>query len=263
MSRRDRRFGTAGRIYLGLVLFFLYTPIFVMAAMSFNASPFYRLPVEWSASWYVKLASNQVLISAGFNSLAIAVVTTVIATVLGTGAAVVFFRHRFPGRRILQILLLPPVAVPWLIIGTSMLVFFFWTGVGRGFHAMVLGHVALALPYVVIVVSARLAAFDIQLEEAARSLGAGPWRVFFQVTLPFIAPGAIAAALFAFAISFDQFVISYFLAVPGFSTLPVEIYTSIRKGFTPEINAVSTIVIAISMLLLLVVARFYKFGSIR
>ena len=263
MSRRDRRFGKAGRVYLGLVLFFLYTPIFVMAAMSFNASPFYRLPVEWTTSWYVELASNQVLISAGFNSLAIAVVTTVIATVLGTGAAVVFFRHRFPGRRILQILLLPPVAIPWLIIGTSMLVFFFWTGVGRGFHAMVLGHVALALPYVVIVVSARLAAFDIQLEEAARSLGAGPWRVFFKVTLPFIAPGAIAAALFAFAISFDQFVISYFLAVPGFSTLPVEIYTSIRKGFTPEINAVSTIVIAISMLLLLVVARFYKFGSIR
>ena len=144
-----------------------------------------------------------------------------------------------------------------------MLVFFFWTGIGRGFHAMVLGHVALALPYVVIVVSARLAAFDIQLEEAARSLGAGPWRVFFRVTLPFIAPGVIAAALFAFAVSFDQFVISYFLAVPGFSTLPVEIYTAIRKGFTPEINAVSTIVIGISMLLLLVVARYYKFGSIR
>lgn len=263
MSRRDRRFGIAGRTYLGLVLFFLYTPIFVMAAMSFNASQFYRLPVEWTTAWYVKLASNQVLISAGVNSLLIALVTTAIATALGTGAAVVFFRHRFPGRRVLQILLLPPVAIPWLIIGTSMLVFFFWTGIGRGFHAMVLGHVALALPYVVIVVSARLAAFDIQLEEAARSLGAGPWRVFFRVTLPFIAPGVIAAALFAFAVSFDQFVISYFLAVPGFSTLPVEIYTAIRKGFTPEINAVSTIVIGISMLLLLVVARYYKFGSIR
>ena len=263
MSRSDRRLRIAGRIYLALTLFFLYTPIFVMAAMSFNASPFYRLPMEWTTSWYVRLASNDGLIDAGINSLVVALATTAVSTTLGTAAAVAFYRHRFRGKRILQILLLPPVAIPWLIIGTSMLVFFFWAGVGRGFHAMVLGHVALALPYVVIVVSARLTAFDLQLEEAARSLGADHWQVFRRVTLPFIAPGVIAAALFAFAVSFDQFVISYFLAVPGFSTLPVEIYTAIRKGFTPEINAVSTIVIAISMLLLMVVARFYKFGSIR
>ena len=186
-----------------------------------------------------------------------------IATLLGTAASLAFFRYDFRGKRILQILLFPPIAIPWLIIGTAMLTFFFWIGVGRGLHAMVLGHVALALPYVIVVVTARLRTFDPQLEEAARSLGATPWQTTLRVTLPWIAPGMVAAGLFAFAVSFDQFVISYFLAEPGVSTLPVEIYTAIRKGFTPEINAVSTIVILVSMTLLLGVARFYRFGGER
>jgi len=127
----------------------------------------------------------------------------------------------------------------------------------------VLGHVALALPYVVVVVSARLRSFDPNLEDAARSLGATLWQATRRVTLPSIAPGLVAAGLFAFAVSFDQFVISYFLSAPGVTTLPVEIYTAIRKGFTPEINAASTIVIAVSMTLLMVVARFYRFGGER
>ncbi|MEM7025454.1 MAG: ABC transporter permease [Pseudomonadota bacterium] len=245
------------------MLAFLYLPIVVMAAMSFNASKLYRLPIDWSLTWYGALAGNEKLIDAALNSLWVAVVTTIIATALGTAAALAFFRYEFKGKRLLQLLLFPPIAIPWLIIGTSMLVFFFWIGVGRGLHAMILGHVALALPYVVVVVSARLRAFDPRLEEAARSLGATPWQATRRVTLPWIAPGLVAAALFAFAVSFDQFVISYFLAAPGISTLPVEIYTAIRKGFTPEINAVSTIVILISMVLLLGVARFYRFGGQR
>jgi len=142
-----------------------------------------------------------------------------------------------------------------------MLVFFFWVGIGRGLHAMILGHVALSLPYVVIVVSARLKSFDSALEDAAKSLGASYWQTTFWVTVPWLMPGIIAAALFAFAVSLDQFVISYFLAAPGFTTLPVEIYTAIRKGFTPEINAISTLVIFLSMLLLLGVSRFYRFGG--
>jgi spermidine/putrescine transport system permease protein len=253
----------AGRIYLGLVLVFLYAPILVMAAMSFNDSQLYALPVKWSLRWYSDLAGNQRLIDAGINSIVIAMITTVIAGTLGTAAALAFFRYEFRGKRLLQILLFPPIAIPWLITGTAMLLFFFWTGIGRGLHAMVLGHVALALPYVIIVVAARLKAFDPDLEAAARSLGASPWQVVRYVTLPFLAPGVVAAALFAFAVSFDQFVISYFLAVPGVSTLPVEIYTSIRKGFTPEINAISTIVIVSSMALLIGVTRFYRFGGDR
>ena len=257
------RLALAGRIYLGAILVFLYLPILIMAAMSFNASPLYSLPIEWSLDWYRALAGNDKLIDAGLNSLFVALLTTAIASALGTAAAIAFFRYDFPGKRVLQILLFPPIAIPWLIIGTSMLIFFFWVGIGRGLHAMLLGHVALALPYVVIVVSARLKGFDPHLEEAARSLGASPWQTIRYVTLPYLAPGVMAAALFAFAVSFDQFVISYFLAVPGISTLPVEIYTAIRKGFTPEINAISTIIICLSMAVLLGVARHYRFGGAR
>ncbi len=255
--------GLLGRVYLVLVLVFLYAPIAVMAAMSFNASQFYTLPIDWSLRWYEALAGNQRLLGAGLNSIVVALVTTMIAGTLGTAAALAFFRYEFRGKAIMQLLLFPPIAIPWLITGTAMLVFFFWTGIGRGLHAMVLGHVALALPYVIIVVGARLRAFDPDLEAAARSLGASPWQVARYVTLPFLTPGIVAAALFAFAVSFDQFVISYFLAVPGVSTLPVEIYTAIRKGFTPEINAISTIVIVASMVMLFTVARFYRFGGTR
>ncbi|MDX1424913.1 MAG: ABC transporter permease [Kiloniellales bacterium] len=263
MTGRRRRLARLGRLYMAAVLLFLYVPIAVMAVMSFNASRLYRLPVDWSVTWYVALAGNDKLINAGLNSVWVALVTTAIATALGTAASLAFFRYEFRAKRLLQLLLFPPIAIPWLIIGTAMLVFFFWIGIGRGLHAMVLGHVALALPYVIIVVSARLRSFDPHLEEAARSLGASPWQATRRVTLPWIAPGMVAAALFAFAVSFDQFVISYFLSAPGVTTLPVEIYTAIRKGFTPEINAVSTIVIAVSMALLLGVARFYRFGGER
>ncbi|QPC42810.1 ABC transporter permease [Kaustia mangrovi] len=261
--RRRIGLATLGRVYLALVLMFLYIPILVMAVMSFNASQFYTLPIDWSLRWYEALSGNSKLLNAGFNSIVVAVVTTAIASTLGTAAAIAFFRYEFRGKQVLQLLLFPPIAIPWLITGTAMLLFFFWAGIGRGLHAMVLGHVALALPYVIIVVSARLKAFDPDLEAAARSLGASPAQVVRHVTFPFIAPGFIAAALFAFAVSFDQFVISYFLAVPGVSTLPVEIYTAIRKGFTPEINAISTIVIVFSMTLLVGVARYYRFGGER
>ena len=183
-------------------------------------------------------------------------------------AALAFSRYSFRGRALMQLLLLPPITIPWLVIGTAMLVFFFWTfpliGLSpRSLFTILLGHVALSLPYVIIVVGARLADFPKSVEEAAATLGATPWQTFWRVSAPIIAPGMVAAALFAFATSFDQFVISYFLAPPGVTTLPVAIYTSIRKGFTPEINAISTIIIVVSMGVMLITARFYKFGGER
>jgi spermidine/putrescine transport system permease protein len=251
------------RGYLGLVLVFLYLPIVVMMVMAFNRSALYELPVVWDTVWYEALAGNDRLLTAGFNSVSLALANMVVATALGTMAALAFARYRFRGRTILQILLFPPITIPWLIIGTSMLVLFFWIGIERGLFAMLLGHVALSLPYVIIVVGARLKSFSTVLEEAAATLGATPWQAFWRVTVPVLAPGIVAAALFAFAVSFDQFVISYFLAKPGFSTLPVEIYSAIRKGFTPEINAISTIIIVVSMALMLLFARLYRFGGER
>jgi spermidine/putrescine transport system permease protein len=252
-----------GKIFLLLVLVFLYAPIAVMIVMAFNESPLYQLPFSWSTIWFEKLAGNTRLIQAGINSVVLAAINTVIATILGTLAALAFARYSFRGKTLLQLLLFPPITIPWLIIGTAMLVFFFWSGIGRGLHAMLLGHVALSLPYVIVVVGARLRSFGTTLEEAAATLGASPWQTFRRVTLPLLAPGMVAAAVFAFAVSFDQFVISYFLAAPGVTTLPVEIYSAIRKGFTPEINAISSIIILVSMAALLLVARFYRFAGER
>jgi spermidine/putrescine transport system permease protein len=249
------------RIFLTAVLVFLYVPIAVMVVMAFNESVLYELPFRFSTRWFEALASNERLLRASANSVGLALVNTLVATTLGTLATLAFARYSFRGKLLLKLLLLPPITIPWLIIGTSMLVLFFWIGIGRGFHAMLLGHVALSLPCVIIVVDARLSTFGPELEEAAATLGASPWQVFWKISLPIIAPGVVAAALFAFAISFDQFFISYFLAPPGVSTLPVEIYSAIRKGFTPEVNAVSSVIIFASMGVMLVVARFYRFGG--
>jgi spermidine/putrescine transport system permease protein len=143
-----------------------------------------------------------------------------------------------------------------------MLVFFFWTGIGRGMHALLIGHVALAIPYVVLVVGTGFQTIRADLEEAAISLGSTPVHAFFAITLPLLAPSIIGAALFAFAVSLDQFVISYFLATPGYTTLPVQIYSAIRKGFTPEINAISTILLLGSMAAILVFALIARPGGI-
>jgi spermidine/putrescine transport system permease protein len=245
----------AGRAYLFATIAFLYLPIALMVVMAFNDSALYALPVEPSLRWFVALADNGPLLAATRNSVVIASATSVIATALGTLAALALNRRRFRGQTLLKVLLLPPIAIPWLITGTAMLVFFFWTGIGRGIHAMMIGHVALAIPYVALIVGTGLQTLRSDLEEAAMSLGSTPLHAFFSVTLPPLLPSIVAAALFAFAVSLDQFVISYFLSTPGVSTLPVEIYSSIRKGFTPEINAISTIFLGVSTLLVLIFAQ--------
>jgi ABC-type spermidine/putrescine transport system permease subunit II len=250
-----------GRLYLVAMLMFLYTPILVMMAMGFNASPLYELPFTFSTRWYEALLGNRQLLTAGMNSIIIAVITSVVATVLGTMASVALSRRTFRGKSLLQVLLLPPIAIPWLITGTAMLIFFYWSGIGRGMHALLIGHVALAIPYVVLVVGTGFRTIRADLEEAAMSLGSTPIHAFFSVTLPLLYPSILGAALFAFAVSLDQFVISYFLATPGYTTLPVQIYSAIRKGFTPEINAISTLLLLGSMAAILIFARFAKPGD--
>lgn len=252
---------TVSRFYIALLICFLYLPIAVMIAMGFNESPFYQLPFHFTFKWYEALAENDDLIEASWNSVYMAIITTIVATSLGTMAALALARSQFRGRTLLRILLLPPIAIPWLIIGTSMLVMFWWTGIGRGFHAMLIGHVALAIPYVVLVVGTGLQTIRTDLEEAAMSLGSTPLHAFFRITFPLLTPSIIGASLFAFAVSLDQFVISYFLATPGFTTLPVKIYSAIRKGFTPDINSVSTILLGASMTLILIFAIFAKPGK--
>jgi spermidine/putrescine transport system permease protein len=255
MISSQRTTTTLFRLYLAAALLFLYAPILVMMLMAFNRSQLNSLPLVFDLVWFERLAQNQRLIAATLNSLILAGLTALTATALGILAALALTRYSFRGKQVLQALLIPPITIPWLILAVALLMLFFWLGIPRSLLTLYLGHVTVQLPYTILVISARLAGVDPALAQAAATLGARPWRVFWRITLPLALPGVVAAALFAFVVSFDNFVISYFLAPPGVSTLPVEIYSAIRTGFTPEINAISTIVFLLSALLVLLVGR--------
>ena len=245
--------------YIVLVLFFLYAPLMIMILMGLNSSPLYTFPIEWDLIWYRKLMENERLLKAGLNSILLGIAVSFTATVLGTLSAWALSRYQIKGKAILQILLIPPITIPWLIIAIALLLMFFWIGIPRSLFAMYIGHVGISLPYVILLLSARFKESDASFEEAARSLGASPVVTFFRVTLPIILPGVIGALLFTFTISFDNFIISHFLAPPGVSTLPVEIYSAIRKGFTPEINAISSTIFVFSAVIILLASKRIRF----
>jgi spermidine/putrescine transport system permease protein len=249
-----------GRFYIVLSLLFLYAPLLVMMLMAFNRSRFNQLPFIFDTIWFEALSTNVVLLNATRNSILLALVTAAVSTILGTAAAIALSRSRFRGRRLLQLLLIPPITIPWLILAVALLVMFFWVGIQRNLFTLVVGHITVQLPYTILVISARLASSDTAIEEAAASLGAHPLYTFRRVTLPLMLPGVLAAFVFAFAISFDNFVISYFLAPVGTTTLPVEIYTAIRTSFTPEVNAISSIVFVVSALCVIAAGRNIRFN---
>lgn len=260
MIQRQRYAQRGLRLYIVLALLFLYAPILVMMLMAFNRSQLNELPFQFDWIWFERLTQNRRLIAATLNSLILGGVSALTATVLGTLAALALTRYHFRGKQLLQALLIPPITIPWLILAVAMLLMFFWLGIARSLLTLYLGHVTVQLPYTILVISARLSGIDPALAQAAASLGARPWRVFWRITFPLALPGILAAALFAFVVSFDNFVISYFLAPPGVSTLPVEIYSAIRTGFTPEVNAISTIVFLISATAILLVGREVRLG---
>jgi spermidine/putrescine transport system permease protein len=257
MSVRTRR---AGQFYIFIALLFLYAPLFVMVLMAFNRSRTNQLPFEFDTMWFSALRENERLLAATGNSIALALFTALVATAIGTAAAMALSRAQFRGKRLLQAMLIPPITIPWLILAIALLVMFFWLGVQRSVFTLVVGHITVQLPYTILVISARFAATDAALEEAAASLGAPPLYAFRRVTLPLILPGVLAAFVFAFAISFDNFVISYFLAPVGTTTLPVEIYTAIRTSFTPEVNAISAIVFVVSAVCVVIAGRDISFN---
>lgn len=233
-----------------LVYVFLYAPLVVLMVFSFNQG---RLTSEWQGftlDWYRRLLANPRLMTALRNSLLVAAATTAVSTVVGTAAALAFHRHRFRRRAALEGLLTLPMVVPEIVMASSLLLLFASLGLRLGFATVILAHVAFSLSYAVIVVRARLEGFDRGLEEAAMDLGAGPWATFFKVTLPGIAPGVLAAALLVFALSIDDYVITSFVAGVGSTTLPLEIYSMVRTGLTPEINAVSTLLLVATGVLL-------------
>jgi len=236
--------------FSGLTYLFLYAPILVLVVFSFNRG---RLTASWEGftlDWYAKLLENPQILTALRNSLLIAAATTIACTVLGTAAALAFFRHRFHREASIDALITLPIVVPEIVLASSLVLLFAAVGLRLGFLTVILAHIVFSVSYAVVVVKARLSGFDRSLEEAAMDLGATPWQTFWLVTLPQIAPGVLAAALLVFSLSIDDYVITSFVAGVGSTTLPIQIYSMVRTGITPEINAISTLLLVATSLLL-------------
>ncbi len=231
-----------------LLYVFLYLPPFMIAAQSLNAS---RFGLNWGGvtlRWYSSALQNPQILSALKNTLLLGVASTLISTVLGTLLGYGLARHRFKGSTWLRRLVLLPIAVPDIVLAVSLLLFYAtlrqWTGWFQlGLGAMVIGHITFQIPFVALVVRSRLAGMDAAIEEAAADLGASRWQRLWHVTLPMLRPGILAGALLAFALSLDDFVVSFFTSGPGSTTLPIYVYSSVKRGVSGEIHAVSTMLI--------------------
>ena len=231
---------------------FLFAPIVVLIIFSFNDS---RRNFQWrgfTLDWYPALVQNDELLESLVVTLQVAGVAVVISTVLGTLLGLALARLRFRGRSAAETLVLIPMVTPEIVMGLSLLVFFFQLFGSRGsFVQLALAHATFCVSYVAIVVRARAAGMDQRLEEAARDLGASAWGAFRYVTLPLVMPAILSGALLAFALSFDDYVVSTFNAGVGSSTLPLYIYGKVKFGVTPEINAISTVIVAVTAILIL------------
>jgi putrescine transport system permease protein len=243
MNAAWSRFNIAS-IVLGFA--FLYLPIVLLIVFSFNESKLVTVWAGFSTKWYVSLLSNQGLLDAAWVTLRVGLISATVATVLGTLAALALTKYtRFRGRILFSGMVYAPLVMPEVITGLSLLLFFVAIGLDRGFVTVTLAHITFTMCFVAVVVQSRLITFDRSLEEAAMDLGATPARTFFQITLPVILPAIISGWMLAFTLSLDDLVISNFTSGPGATTLPMKIYSQVRLGVTPEINAVCTILIAI------------------
>ncbi|RQO34852.1 spermidine/putrescine ABC transporter permease [Herminiimonas sp. KBW02] len=235
-----------------LVYAFLYVPLAIVVVYSFNDS---RLNAEWvgfTLDWYRTLFANKEMLQAAGNSLIIALVSSLVSTVLGTMAG--FALHRYKSR-VLQVLVLTPIAIPEILVGVSLLIFFVLLNLTLGMLSVTLAHIAFSMGFVAIVVRSRLSGMDESLTEAARDCGATPLQAFRRVTLPLIMPGVLAGALMAFTLSIDDFVITFFTAGANTSTLPLQIYSMIKIAVTPEVNAVSTLLMALTLFLIVIASK--------
>lgn len=252
LSPTERTWYYAHRGICVLVLLFLVLPILVIVPLSFSSSTLLLYPIqEFSMKWYVALFHSDEWIRATKNSFIVAPSATLIATVLGTMAATGMHKNEFPGKGLLMAMLISPMIVPLVVVGVGVYLFFAPYGLTDSYLGLILTHAALGAPFVVTTVTATLQGFDQNLVRASHSLGAPPLRTFFSITLPIIAPGVVAGALFAFATSFDEVIVTLFLAGPEQVTLPRQMFTGIRENISPIIAAVATILIVFSTLLLL------------
>lgn len=249
------------RSWLAATFVFLYAPIVILIVFSFNDS---RRNIVWrgfTTDYFLAAWRNDSLIEAFGNTLVIALLSTILSTVVGALLALALWRFRFPGKPALEAAAALPIVIPEICLGVALLVFFTSVGWPPGLPwplnltPILLSHVAFSFPFVTVVVRARLQGFDRSLEEASRDLGASEWQTFWNVMVPYLRPGLIAGALLAMTLSLDDFVITFFTSGPDTITFPVKIYSMVRFGATPEVNAASTVLIAITVVTTVIAMR--------
>jgi putrescine transport system permease protein len=249
---------------VALGLAFLYLPIAILVIYSFNGSRLVSVWGGWSVRWYVELLHDRAMLEATWVTLRIAVLSATTATVVGTLAAIALVRlGRFRGRVLFSALVYAPLVMPEVITGLSLLLLFVAVDIDRGFWTIALAHTTFTACFVTVVVQSRLLGFDRSLEEAAMDLGCPPWRTFLSVTLPLIAPALAGGWMLAFTLSLDDLVIASFTTGPGATTLPIRIYSEIRLGVKPEINAICTILVAVVTLGIVAASLLAKFHDVR
>ncbi len=243
-------------VLAGLVYFFLHAPVIVLVVFSFNAS---RFSVDWTGftlEWYRRLLERDDITAALGRSLLVGVIATAVSTGLGTLLALGIARHAFRGRRVAEGVLYLPVVTPEIIMGISLLAMFAAAKVPLGIGTITLAHIAFSISFVAVVVGARLRGMDRHLEEAAMMLGADELAAFTRVTIPSLLPGIVAGALLAFTMSFDDYVITSFVSGSGSSTLPVVVYGMVRRGVEPSVNAISTLILLVTGVVIYLADRF-------
>ncbi|MCK0150302.1 ABC transporter permease subunit [Marivita sp. S6314] len=259
-----KRFSWFNATALTLGFAFLYMPMIILVIYSFNASKLVTVWAGFSTQWYGELFRNEEFLNAAWVTIKVAVMSSSIATVLGTMAALVLVRAgRFSGRTLFSGMIYAPLVMPEVITGLSLLLLFIGIGLDRGVLTIVLAHTTFSMCYVSVVVSSRLVSFDQSLEEAALDLGCSAFEAFRLVTLPIIAPAVISGWLLAFTLSLDDLVIASFTTGPSATTLPIKIFSAVRLGVSPEINALSTIMIAIVTIGVITASLVTKQAAVR
>ena len=243
-------------VFVFLIFMFIYVPIAVIVAYSFNKS---KASIVWTGftfQWFTKLFEDDNILTAFKNSLEVAVMATAISTTIGTLGALGLYRYKFKGKGVIDGLLYIPIVIPEIIMGIALLAYFSSLNMSLGIFTIVLAHCTFCIPYVLIIVKSRLAGFDKSIEEAAMDLGANKAVVFRTVTLPLIYPAVISGAMMAFALSLDDVILNFFVAGPESTTLPLKIFSMLKFGLTPEINALCTAMLVITLLILLISQKF-------
>ncbi|MFT8823045.1 ABC transporter permease [Liquorilactobacillus satsumensis] len=238
--------------FIGLTFIFLYLPIVVIIIFSFNTSKLNILFKGFTLHWYAMVFHNYQIMSALGNSLIVGAISTLLATIIGTLGAIGMSRYRFPGKQLLDKVLYIPIVIPEVVLGIALLSIYSLASIPLSLFSLILAHVTFCIPFVVLTVRSRLIGIDKSLEEAALDLGATPLVAFIKVTLPLLLPGIISGAGFSFALSLDDVIISFFTTGPASTTFPLQVYAMVKTGITPEIDAISTVMMLVIVLVIVI-----------